>query len=246
VPLGALVLAAVCATAQLKATTTYVGTVSNASAWTVTYDGPSGNVTGTAMPTPGGDNISLSSDGEGDGSFVGAGGSLTNSDLASAFNGAWIANLSFFIPADAVDVVLTFADLAVDDRVVLELNGAPIGNAGLQGTTNASGVMSFVLDSPGTTTPQDFDADTSGSITTGFILGGSNDLELVVNNTNAAPDFTHGTNLAQPTQGFQTSGDATLVGVNATISFGTVPEPGTLILFGTALAGVGVLRLRRR
>jgi hypothetical protein len=230
---------------QLKATSTYVGTVGNASSWSLTYDGPSGNVTGTAIQYTDGDSISISSDGKDDGTFAGAGGSLTSADLAAAFNGVWEGNLDFVLPANAIDVVLTFANLQADDRVVLGLNDVAIGNAGLDGTTNANGIMSFVLDAPLSTSPQDFDADIAGTITTGFHLGATNDLEFIVNNTNAAPDLTHGTNLAAPTEGFQTSGDATLVAFNATISYETTPEPATLFLMGSAMGVLGILRFRR-
>ncbi len=231
---------------QIKASTTYVGTVSNSAAWTITYDGPSGNVSGIAMNyNNGGSNISLSSDGKEDGTFSGAEGSLTSADLAASFNGVWDADLDFVLPADAFNVVLTFANLAVDDRVILELNGDTHWKRWASGAQRTlTGVMSFDLDSPLVTTVQDFDADTSGTVSTGFIVGGTNDLRLVVNNTNAAPNFTNGSNLAAASQGFQSSGDSTLVGLNATLTFDTTPEPTTFLLVSSALAGL-LVRLRR-
>jgi hypothetical protein len=231
---------------QLKATTTYVGTMNNASSWTLTYDGPSGDVSGDAMQLANGQTMSLSSTGTESGTFTGAGGTLTSAELATAFNGVWEGNLDFVLPANAIDVVLTFSNLVADDRVVLGFNGVGIGNAGLSGTTDATGIMSFVLNSPTSTTPQDFNADTAGMITTGFDLGGTNDLQFFVNNTNAAATM-NGSNLAAPSQGFQTSSDGTVVGFDATISFQTaVPEPAPFFLFGAAMMWVlGILQFRR-
>jgi hypothetical protein len=65
-------------------------------------------------------------------------------------------------------------------------------------------------------------------------------LRLIVNNTNQGAD------LKAAAQGFQTSGDATLVGLNATVTFSAVPEPATFILFGAALGILVVAKIRRR
>ena len=189
----------------------------------MTLQGPSGDVTDTAIQSPDNSNISFSSDDKEDGTFV------AGAD-AAAFDGAWYADLDFFLPANATNVTLSFNNLTVDDRVVLELNGVIIGDAGFGGTTDSKGRMAFNLDAPLTETDFDFDGANSGTVTTGFTLGGENDLRLIVNNTNQGAD------LKAAAAGFQTSGDATLVGLNATVSFSAVPEPATFILFGAARA----------
>jgi hypothetical protein len=128
-------------TCHLVAGSLYIGTVNNGAAWTVTLEGPSGDVTGTAFQSPDNSNISFSSDDKEDGTFV------AGAD-AAAFDGAWYADLDFFLPANATNVTLSFNNLTVDDRVVLELNGVIIGDAGFGGTTDSKGRMAFNLDAP--------------------------------------------------------------------------------------------------
>lgn len=158
-------------TTEGKASTTYIGTVNNGAAWTVTVEGPSGDVSGTAKQYTDNSSISISSDGEEDGTFVAGA-------TAAAFDGAWWADLAFFLPANATDIVLTFDSLVADDRTVLELNGTAIGNYGFGDTVDSKGKMAFDLDIPLTEGDFSFTGDTSGTITTGFVLGGENDLRL--------------------------------------------------------------------
>ena len=74
-------------TCHLVAGSLYIGTVNNGAAWTVTLEGPSGDVTGTAFQSPDNSNISFSSDDKEDGTFV------AGAD-AAAFDGAWYARRS--------------------------------------------------------------------------------------------------------------------------------------------------------
>lgn len=211
---------AVCAVCSKSfAVTLDVGT-DNAANWSLTGGGASG-----ATPWQLTNNISITSNGLSTGTFV-TGGSLAQ------FNGFWYADEAFTLPADATDISLTFNGLTGDDRVVLELNGTPIGDFFLGFPNGGSGVMSFP---PG---PPDyayvFTGQTAGTITTGFVPGQVNLLRLVVNNT-GHPVLTH------PTATFGSSTDGTDAGFYGTLSY-AVPEPGVLAL----LPGVLLLAVRFR
>jgi hypothetical protein len=210
------------ATEQAMAGPTYLGTAGNASNWKITGAGATGaSAFQVDINDPG--EIGITNNGHSNGSIV-SGGSL------SKFNGFWYADETFTLPSNAVNVTLSFSGLFGDDRVVLELNGVMIGNATLPGETGA-GVMSFP--GPGDTdlpSPPDVDytftGATSGTVTTGFVLGGLNDLRLIVNNTG------HGGFLTDPTVTFQGSGDTTEASVDATLTYevNSVPEPSSLVL----------------
>lgn len=144
-----------------------LGTASSASNWLVTGAG--------ATASPGmqwGGSVSISTTGDSTGTFI-TGGS------AGAFNGFWLADRTFTIPAGATGVSLTVTALDADDRVLLQLNGTTIGNTGFY----APGTGQMRLTSGGTDDPYTFTNVTSGTISTGLVIGGSNTLRMIVNNT---------------------------------------------------------------
>jgi hypothetical protein len=224
---GALLLVSGASCVLADTTQINLGTRNNAPNWLVTG---AGTVTSPAIQR--GAEITLTSDGHRDGTFL-EGGSLAD------FNGFWYADNVFSIPANATDVSLTFSGLEGDDRVVLELNAVPIGDFFIHGgfsqpPITGGGVMSFP---PG---PPDIDYTftgiTSGTITGGFNMGGANDLRLIINNTN-------NDELTAPTKTFQTSGDATDATLTATVTYTVVPEPATAAMFG--VGALAALRRRR-
>ena len=149
----------------------------------------------------------------------------------STFDGYWTANLPFFLPANAINPVLTYSNLSADDRVVLELNGVPIGNAG-----KPNGGLGFMtLTDGGLNIPYQFTGDlTSGSATAGFIPGEPNLLEAIVNNTDAGID-------GAPRD--ISPSDGTGLRLHGTLSYSVVPEPASLSVF---LVGLLTLSRRRR
>jgi hypothetical protein len=203
-----------------------LGTDGNASNWLITGGGAAD---APAMQRY--DEISLTSDAHNDGTFV-------NGASLAAFNGFWYADETFTIPTGATNVVLNFSGLQGDDRVVLELNGNILGDFFLNGAfanppTTGSGEMSFPPGPPDVA--YTFTGTTSGTTSTGFNIGGDNDLRLIVNNT-------HGSDLSAGTKTFQGSGDATDATVVASINYDVVPEPASVAI----LCAAGVLCRRRR
>ncbi|MBL8200357.1 MAG: PEP-CTERM sorting domain-containing protein [Chromatiales bacterium] len=179
----------------------------NGSSWLITGAGVTDAPAINVVPYP--DHISFSSNGTKSGYFIpGA--------SAAAFDGAWIADFSFLLPRRAYDVELNFSGLNADDRVVLLLNGAAIGNATIYSATGA-GQHSFA---PGAASqPFTFTQTTSGSVTgdASFIIGdkdprGPNVLELSVNNTGT-------TFVGAPVIPLGTPPDGTVARVLGTISW---------------------------
>lgn len=167
--------------------------------------------------------------------FGGDGGCIS-STCTSTFDGFWTATLTFTLPSDATDIDLDFSGLDADDRAVLELNGNIIGN-GYSGTAAQAGNMTFT--DKGVNEVYEFGgaASESGSVTSGFDLGGSNTLTLIVNNT-------------QSGIGGGLTGDGfTAASVLGSITYETgatspVPEPASafFVVAGIPLAAI----LRRR
>ena len=163
-------------------------------------------------------------------------GNFVSGASVNQYNGYWHAENSFQIPAGATNIQFDFEDLWANDRVVLSLNSVDIGNATFGGGTGA-GLMRF--DENGSDQAYTFDETVSGSINTGFNVGGTNVLRMTVNNT--------GINLAAPTVASWFPLDGTVAHLpTATVSFTSIPEPSS----GFALfAGVNLLmgyRRRRR
>src|SRR5579884_1759716 len=167
--------------------------------------------------------------------FPGAGG-CTSPTCTATFDGFWTANFTFSLPAGATGVSLNFSNLTADDRGVLELNGAIIGNTYIGGTTPATGDMVFT--DGGTNGAYSFGgaASETGLVTTGFNIGGSNTLTMIVNNTESGPGGS-----LNP-RGFTVAGVTGSVDYIATVA--GVPEPGSALLIVSALAGTALLRRR--
>lgn len=176
------------------------------------------------------DCLSVTSDSFATGTFV-PGGSLGN------FDGFWTASLNFSLPTDASGITLSYSGLFADDRTVLELNGTVIGSGGLLGP----GVGQMVVTDGGPNNNFTFaPSRSSGTVTSGFILGGNNTLLAIVNNTHTGISGT-----LRPLTG----GDGTYFGVSGTVIYATaVPEPASvaLILLGAAVLAVRGGRRRAR
>jgi hypothetical protein len=135
--------------------------------WRVTGGGAVNAVAGLT-----GNNLTLTSNGL-------AGGTPVTGFNNANFDGYWVADFTFSLPADATGVTLGFDNLFADDRTVLTLNGAQIGNFGDNGP--AAGMI--VLTDGAPETPFTFTNASSGTVTSGFTLGAVNTLEAIVNNT---------------------------------------------------------------
>jgi len=215
--------------ARAGLTNVNLSTAGNASAWVVT----GGGAVNAPAFQPDSYDISLTSNAFRTGTFATGGSS-------ASFNGFWYADSDFFIPAGATSISLLFSGLRADDRAVLQLNGTDLGdyfqNSGYSNPPlTGLGVMSFP---PG---PPDisfvFTGISSGIVTSGFNIGGMNDLRLVINNTSLGV-------LTQPTQTFATNTDGTAVGLTASLTYTTVPEPASLGLT-TAIFPIMLRRQRR-
>lgn len=171
------------------------------------------------------------------GGFIGFGGT----------NGVWKARIAFSLPAVVTSVQLTISDIQVDDRVVLQLNGVTIPGAnniihdvvglGVHDFGDGAGAIAF-----------DFDGGTNWAqlppvpvvLSSGFILGGVNELVAYVNNTGTtAPG-------ALPSDG----GGPTGLRIDATLAIDVpngevpVPAPASLPLLAAGLAALGWARRR--
>lgn len=184
-----------------------IGTASNASSWRITG---AGAIEAPAMQVL--DNISISDNGFSTGTFV-EGGSPED------FNGFWYADVTFFLPATATNIQLMFSDLWADDRVVLQLNGTDIGNFFLL-TTPGTGVIALPPGPPDVAFT--FTHQTSGVVSSGFLIGQDNVVRMIVNNTGWS-------NLAAPTCGFKSTTDNTAAGLIGTVTYSLV-ETSTLTL----------------
>jgi len=213
-------------------TTVNLGTAGNAAQWLMTAAGAS-----AAPAFQDGGSISITSNGLLSGTFV-AGGSL------ASFNGFWLADNTFSIPAGATGVSLSFSGLNADDRAVLQLNGATVGNVGISGGTGlptpGPGLMRFT--ESGADSAFTFTSTQSGTLTFGFNIGGTNTLRLIVNNTGAG--------LAASTHTFLTGTDNCNASVTATLTYtpgaATVPAVSTGVLLALAglLAVFSILAMR--
>lgn len=224
---GVIGLLCILGAAEMSAqgATINLGTAGNAASWKVTGAGATNAVPFQTSANHAGE-ISLTSNALKGGTFV-TGGSL------AAFNGFWYADIPFSLPANAVNVSLSFDSFYGNDRAVLQLNNIAIGNMDhLDGT--GSGVMAFPPGPPDV--PFTITGVTSGTATTGFILGGSNTLRMIINNTGVTP-------ITAPTATFASTGDATDAYVNATVTY-DVPEPG--MVAPLLLGAIGALACGRR
>jgi hypothetical protein len=185
----------------------------NVNGWTVTAGGAVNAVPFVFiedLPSFGwnGNVIGMTSDGLGSGAFL-PGGSLAN------FDGFWTAAWTFSLPNGAQNITLNYTGLFADDRVLLELNGTPIGAAGLHGPGEGSMVFSDGVSS----VPYSFSGPAgSGAIPAGFNVGGQNTLTAIINNTGVGINGSL-TSIAS------SSGDRTGFAVNGTISYSLANNP---------------------
>ncbi len=220
-------IAILLAAAGVKVRANSIDVSTGAATWTVSIPGES-----VSAVTPFGA-------GGGDGSVLclsttcGAGGTWVTGGGVAGFDGFWTAQLTFAIPAGATGVTLTYPSFTVDDRAVLELNGVTFASG------SGMGLGEMELLDGGPNDPYTFLGNTSGSVTSGFNVGGSNTIEVIINNT--------GNGIHSPTD--DVSGqDNTSFSFTGTVSFtqGTsAPEPGTMVMAAAGLI-LGIAAYRRR
>jgi hypothetical protein len=167
-----------------------------------------------------GTEISVTSTAFSNGTFL-PGGSLAQ------FDGFWTATCAFFLPYGATNISLVYSNLTADDRGVLMLNGVAIGATGTQTTSGGTpGYMVFTDGGPLESYYfSDPDATVSGSATSGFIVGGTNVLQAIVNNTR---DGVAGTALRT-----LTTTDGTTFRVKGAVSYSLSPPRLTITRSGT-------------
>jgi hypothetical protein len=174
--------------------------------------------------------ITVTSDESYTGTFL-PGGSLAN------FDGFWTATFHFSLPANASNVQLNFANFINDDRGVLELNGNIISSAGIPISGNYSGSMVFTDGGPLVpytfTTFNSPNSSVTGTVNSGFNIGGVNTLTAIINNTYSGV-LGPLTNIGP--------GDGTAMGLTGTISY-SVPEPSAMAVM---LIGLGSASFFRR
>ena len=225
--IGGLFLSAMVLVPTLKAAATTVDlSTSNASNWKVTGGGAVNAPAFAYAPLSG---ISMSSTAFANGTFA-TGGS------AATLNGFWYADTHFTLPSNATGVSLIFSNFQADDRGVLELNGIILGDYFLNGSESnppltGIGKMSFLPGPPDVS--YTFTGINSGTVTSGFILGGDNDLRMIINNTGIQ-------SLSASTTNFSVA-DSTHADVTASVTF--VPEPASLAILSL---GVAAMMTRRR
>jgi hypothetical protein len=172
---------------------------------------------------------SVTSTGNSQGTFAGGG-------TVSGFDGFWALNLGFNLPSNANNVQLSFDNLFADDRAVLEVNGTIVGNYSIGGTT---GFMTFTDGGPNASFT--FNGPTSGLIASGFNLGGTNTLALIVNNTGGG---------AFGSLKDVGPNDYTAAFVEGSLSYdlggSAAPEPATAVLAAGGLLAIQAVLLRRR
>jgi hypothetical protein len=164
--------------------------------------------------------LSVTSNGFSTGSYL-PGGNIAD------FTGFWLAEYTFFLPANATNITFNYSSLFADDRVVLELNGQILNATGIYSNETSSGDMVF-SDGGSPVAYSSFNSpngEISGTATSGFILGGTNTVEAVVNDT--------GNGIFGSDQTIN-SGDSTFLGLSGTVTY-SVPEPTSLSLLALAL-----------
>jgi hypothetical protein len=205
-----------------QADTVDIGTA-NAANWTVTADGS----TFAAFELGGA--VTMTSTGN----------SLGASPIdLTKFDGVWLAKLTFTFPADAINIALNTTSLLADDKLVVSLNGTDIGNALVGGGTGAgtffrNGASESVV----------YSGNQALSVSSGFVLGGTNNLIVYVNNTDTTDPNAAPSNFAFPTAdtAFELAGAVTY----SESAQSAVPEPQSALWFGLGgaiLAGVRRLR----
>jgi hypothetical protein len=201
--------------------------------WTVSGAGAT-----DAVPfiLPGG-GLSITSNARRTGTFV-DGATLAN------FNGFWSAKLTFDLPATATDVRLSFSNLGADDRVVFGImtgpsDGVVFGNAGINVLAAGTLVGSMKFEEDGVDEPFTFHAaDSAGTVTGPFTIGGPNTLIAIINNT--------GSGAVGTTRTFGGDGDGAVFRLQGSVTFSEVPEPAGMGMASGLLVLVTAVGRRTR
>jgi hypothetical protein len=189
--------------------------------WSVTAGGV------TATPYEVSDYIVLTSTAYRTGTFL-QGGNIAN------FDGFWVADFTFSLPANAQNVTLNYGNFYTDDRAVLTLNGNAFAATGL----GSPGAGSMMLTDGGPLQAYTFggpDGSVSGTVTSGFNVGGVNTIRAIINNTDNG--------ISGSCRTFGSDIDSTQLGLSGMITYSVVPEPSSAIL---AVVGLALFALRQR
>ena len=175
-----------------------------------------------ATPYQFGTDITVTSTAFSNGTFL-PGGSLAQ------FDGFWTAKYTFFLPYGATNISLVYSNLIADDRAVFTLNGVALGATGTQTSSGLTqGYMVFTDGGPLQTYYfSGPDGTVSGSATSGFIVGGANNLEAIVNNTRAG--------VAGTTLRTLTTTDGTTFRVKGAVSYSLIPPRLIITRSGSSL-----------
>jgi hypothetical protein len=165
-------------------------------------------------------------------SFSGAG-----NGTSSGYDGFWVGLYTFTLPSNATGISLDFSGLNADDRAVLELNGTILGDAG----GAAPGTGSMVFTDGGTNGAFTFAGASAemGTVTTGFNLGATNTLGIIVNNT-------QGGIFGSPTGfGFTEAGVTGTVTYSTSTGVTSTPEPRSWFVVGAFFVAMAAFTKRR-
>jgi len=115
------------------------------------------------------------------------GGPITYLNTNQIFDGFWVAYYRFFLPATAAYTRLVYSNYMADDRTVMLLNDNVVSSFGM--APSGSPTNQMVLTNGGALLPYSFSevlsspAPWSRTVTSGFILGKTNVLKFIMNNT---------------------------------------------------------------
>jgi hypothetical protein len=180
----------------------------------------------------GGKSVSITSTSTDSGTFL-SGGSLAN------FDGYWTAKYSFYLPPEAANVQMDYTHFSCDDRGVMKFNGNIIDSVGLPQGGSYDGFMVFTEGGGSQAYTFNGGPMTSGAVASGFIIGGMNTIEGIVNNTH------YGVTGPLDTLAWD---NGTGFGLYATVSYTLIPEPSSaaMVWLGlSCLAGFRGLRVRK-
>ncbi len=217
--------------------------------WTVSAGGGTPNQTPYYVPVV--DRLSITDTGWGSGTYD-SGSTLAN------FTGYWTAQISFILPADAINISMTLSNMYADDRTILYMNGN-LGDL-FNNSTNIVGdggylpgasptypyAGNIVYTNNGSNVAYTFTGNGVTSTTVNnqslFNAGGSNTLLAMINNT------TNG--VLGNNEGLDTvnGGNVTDFYLQGTITYdeASVPEPCSAGVLATALFGLAAWRYRSR
>jgi hypothetical protein len=145
-------------------------------------------------------------------------------------------NADFTLPAGFSNASLNITTFYIDDRGVLQLNGATVASTGIFG----GGPGTMVFTSGGLEDPFTFQYGNSGaftSITTGFVTG-LNTLQVIVNDTGTGIVGTLGGGTPFPT--------GVIFAATVTYEVAQVPLGAASPLFTIGLGALGLLAWRRK